>query len=109
MGWLKRLPPLTRVLLGLVLVLVILTNTLLTWIDRTPYEEKAFYDTMSGRLDSLHASGVSAPTGRLKIGWSQISLTPQSPQPLAGYGGRDPMIMQGVHDSVYVRTMVLEK
>ncbi len=97
----------SRVILAIALVLVAIANTTTTWVDRTPYHQMDFYQRMMERLDSLSNNLTSGESDSLYVGWSKVSLTPPNRQPLAGYGARDPMTLSGIHDSVFVRTVIL--
>lgn len=77
-------------------------------VDRTPYQEMDFYHTMISRVDSLTREMSLDPSDTLLIGWSQVNLTPSKSVPLAGFGGRDPMEFESVHDSVFVSTIVFD-
>src|SRR5215813_9476850 len=49
-----------------------------------------------------------AGTPSFQAGWAKVDLTPSFPCPLAGYGKRRGARMQGVHDPLYARALVLE-
>ena len=50
-------------------------------------------------------SGLSAPQKNLMAGTAKILITPSTPLPMSGYGGRkDPF--KGVHDDLYARVIV---
>lgn len=74
-------------------------------IDYTPLEKQLFYKTMITRLDSFQVSEY-APQKPLHVGWSQFSIVPDYPMPLAGYKPRD--AFTEVHDSVYMRIMAID-
>lgn len=97
----------------LAIVLVVggafLTATI-TVVDRIPYQETGYYAEMDRRLDSLRENFlVTGSDMPLNIGWSVVNITPERPVPLAGYGTRDPMLMEGIQDSSYVRTVIFRK
>ncbi len=48
-----------------------------------------------------------AVKGSLKVGTSKVNITPATPIPMAGYGGRKGPF-QGVHDSLYARAVVFD-
>lgn len=103
-----------RNLLKIIAVIFVLAGTLviatITVVDRTPYQETPFYAEMDQLLDSLHEH-LRYPVNHdpLGLGWAKVNITPATPVPLAGYGARDPKIMQGIKDSSYVRTVVFKK
>ncbi len=88
-------------------MIIVIVNSSITWIDRTPYEESNFYRRMADRIDSLQNSLIPTVPDSVSIGWSKVPLVPDTNLPLAGYGARDPMEMQGIHDSTFIRTIVL--
>jgi hypothetical protein len=97
----------TQILGYAALLLVLVMLALFTLIDHTPYQKKDFYMEMDQRLDSLEqAMGPLSASDTLMIGWSAVNITPREAWPMAGYGARDPIEMQGVHDSVYIKTVV---
>lgn len=106
---LKMLRYLSKILLGLFLILLILVISVVKLVDRSPYQELAFYKEMDQRLDSL-SSHFSVPidTAVLQVGWSEVNITPSSNLPLAGYGARDPKTMEGVLDSSFIRVVVYQ-
>lgn len=93
--------------LGFILLLAVCT---LTTIDRSPYQEQAFYQEIDERLDSLQAYlQLSADTATFEVGWAVVNLTPRTVGPLAGYGARKPKEWTAIHDSAFVRTIVLRQ
>lgn len=100
---------LSKIFFAFMLLLLVVAVSTITIIDRTPYQESAFYLEMDGRLDSLeqHLS-VPVDSAALQVGWSEINIMPTSPLPLAGYGARDPKMMAGIRDSSYIRTVMFQ-
>jgi neutral ceramidase len=100
----------SKVFAGIILFIVLSANLLVTWLDRTPYKEEVHYAQTLSALDRYHEYREEAPVDSLYVGWSERSLIPQediTSIPLAGYGARDPKNALGIHDSVFVRTIVL--
>lgn len=96
-------------LLGIcAILLLILAISMLRRVDRTPYQETAFYAAMDQRLDSLQKNLKLNSDSSMLIGWSSENITPDDTVPLAGFGGRDPKEMTGIHDSSFVRTILLQ-
>lgn len=91
---------------GIFFFFVIILKLTTSWIDRTPYADTEFYGQMIQRMDSLSASKLNIEKDELEIGWSVVSITPNGNMDLAGYGQRDPKLMTGVHDSIFVKTIV---
>lgn len=80
---------------------------LFTPVDRSPYQESSFYQEMVIRLDSLDSAFEKSPShDSLHIGWSKVSITPLDNMSLAGYSNRNPKLMEGVHDSIFVRSVI---
>lgn len=95
-------------LAGLLVLLMLFLLVSVGPVDRDPYPESEFYATMQARLDSLTSALPSMRGGpTLQAGWARVSLTPEQALPLAGYGARKPKEMAAVHDSVFVRSLVL--
>ncbi|MEM9329121.1 MAG: neutral/alkaline non-lysosomal ceramidase N-terminal domain-containing protein, partial [Bacteroidota bacterium] len=100
--WLKVLLTFLSTLLAVVLVLV-------GEIPRDPFVGSDYYLRMHGRLDSLEQNWhLKATSDSLRVGWSRTALIPDRPVPMAGYGARDPKEFDGITDTVYVRTIVLD-
>lgn len=77
-------------------------------LDRTPYKEKAFYAEMMTRLDSLLHKPVIHPQATFSIGYAKESITPGQRVATAGYAKRRNKLIEGIHDSIFVRTMVIQ-
>lgn len=95
-------------LLFLIVAIAIFILSSLEPVDRTPYLESAHYNQMMDQLDSL--SGIPIPEARhgLSVGFAKVNLTPPYPVATAGYGKRRGKQFSGIHDSVFVRTIVVE-
>jgi len=74
-------------------------------IDRS-VDRKQLYTTMMNRMDTL-ARPVISHRG-FSIGFAKENLTPSYPTATAGYGKRMGKLYESVHDSIYVRTMVID-
>lgn len=78
-------------------------------VDRTPYQEHAYYQQMLDQIDDLYEDRFAAPDpDTLLIGWSAVNITPDSVTPLAGFGGRNPKEFESIADSIYIRTIVFD-
>lgn len=90
---------------GALLLLILVLASLITPIDFTPLGEQPFYNHT---IDSLNTLPIRTyePTGQLKVGWSQFSIVPDQPRPLAGYKPRDDF--ETVHDSLFVRILTID-
>ena len=70
-------------------------------IDRTPLLAE-----MTNEMDTLPE--VPAPGGRFMVGHAKENLTPPYPTATAGYAKRRGKLYESVHDSIYVRTLVID-
>ncbi|MBO9615353.1 MAG: neutral/alkaline non-lysosomal ceramidase N-terminal domain-containing protein [Dyadobacter sp.] len=88
------------------LLLVLAIITMVTTMDDTPYQEMAYYKEWKSLIGGVKADTMAADT--LQAGWAKVNITPASPTPTAGYGNRRGRPYTAVHDSVYVRAMVID-
>ncbi|WP_247236894.1 neutral/alkaline non-lysosomal ceramidase N-terminal domain-containing protein [Telluribacter sp. SYSU D00476] len=98
---------LLRVLGALGIVLLIIILFMVTVVDRSHYKEEPYYREWKQIIAQAKVDTV-APTGPLQVGWAKVNITPDRPTPMAGYGNRRGKSYESVHDSVYVRAMVLD-
>lgn len=96
-----------RVIGVIVLLLLLAVATMITTPDKTPYKEMPYYAQWKENIGTVHQDTSGAP-GQLQAGWSKVNITPASPTPTAGYGNRRGKLYTSVHDSVYVRAMVID-
>jgi neutral ceramidase len=101
----KFLKTLAKTLLGLLILILIFLAFTIAPVDRTDYREMSYFQEMNTLLDNWKPSIDT--TQNLKAGWVKINLTPSKPTPTAGYGDREGKPYQSIHDSVYVRAIVL--
>lgn len=92
----------------LVLFALILAVCTLRVVDRTSVVESAHYAKMIDNLETFGRSIGKYEPLSTRVGFSKVSLTPDSSMALAGYGARKPKAHDGLLDSVFVRTIVLE-
>ncbi|WP_299759342.1 neutral/alkaline non-lysosomal ceramidase N-terminal domain-containing protein [uncultured Pontibacter sp.] len=82
--------------------LLLITACVVRPLDRTPYQESAYYQET---ISSQSASPATVTHGdTVQVGWAKINITPPVGTPLAGYGKRMGMTYEQVHDSAWVRT-----
>lgn len=114
---------LLKVLGGFLLLIVILLAFMVTTVDDMPYKEMGYYQQWKKSVGSLQLA-VSSPQSAdkqsrgepspiathqsLNVGWAKINFTPKSPTSTAGYGVRRGALYTSVHDSIYVRTIVID-
>ena len=84
-----------------------IANLLITTVDRRPYASQSFYQEAKTAVQNLHIRPASNEDS-LKIGLAKANITPNTVLPLAGYGGRKPKTYDGIHDSIWVRTIVFD-
>ena len=99
-----------RILLKIVgsffLILLLVITTMITTMDHTPYKEMPYYKQWKSLISNVKAdtSGIE----EIKVGWSKVNITPSEPTPMAGYGNRRGRPFTAVHDSIYIRAMVID-
>jgi neutral ceramidase len=103
---LKRLFQGLLLLLGLVILFIAIS---IAPVDRTPAAELDSYATTMKTLEELNfAEHVAKPVNGFSVGYSKINLTPHHKTATAGYGNRRGKLFTSVHDSIYVRTIVVD-
>lgn len=94
---------------SILLILLIMAATMVTTIDRTPYKEMAYYKQWKENVAKIGSQPAADTTEKtLSAGWAKVNITPEKPGPMAGYGKRKGAHYEAVHDSIYVRTIVLD-
>jgi neutral ceramidase len=106
MKWIRRL---LRVLLGLLIVLLAATPFFIRPLDDEPYKKTAFYSKMMNQLDGYNIAHPYNDSGVIQAGWAKTNITPSFPVASAGYGNRKGTPIVQVHDSLFVRTIVLQQ
>jgi hypothetical protein len=99
------LKKLVKILTWFVVVLAVLAVSLVTLTDNTPLEETDYYAKTKSQLNKLKINGGYGTM--LKAGWSKESITPDFENYIAGYGLRENPAT-AVHDSIFVRSVVLD-
>ena len=103
----KKALRITLIITGSLLILIALVLIIGIAPLNRAIDHKPLLDTMNARIDGVDVQVVSAE-GEFKIGYSKVNLTPREPIATAGYGKRLGRLYQSVHDSIYVRTMVID-
>jgi neutral ceramidase len=88
------------------LILLLGIGTMITTMDKTPYQQMPYYKEWKNFIGKVERDTTSV--GTLRVGWSKVNVTPSSPTPMAGYGNRRGRAYTSVHDSVYVRAIVID-
>ncbi|MFZ1808566.1 MAG: hypothetical protein WAU36_15140 [Cyclobacteriaceae bacterium] len=87
------------------LFLFILLLALVAPVDYTPLEDQPFYSRMIHKLDTFQLETYSASQAT-DVGWSQFSIVPDYPMPMAGYKPRGHFT--NVHDTVFMKVMAID-
>lgn len=107
---LKFLRILGWTLLTLVSLIVLFVLVSVKRLDRTPVQQRPAYADMMQRLDSLQQHyRRPASTGGFAVGFAKVNLTPPFVTATAGYGNRRGKPYSEVHDSIYVRALVVQQ
>lgn len=96
---------LIKILVWFIVVLAVLALSLFTFIDDRPLEKTDYYAATRRHLKTLIISGGYGTT--LKGGWSKEPITTNAETYIAGYGIRENPA-SAMHDSIYVRSVVLD-
>lgn len=88
------------------LVLLLIIASMITIMDHTPYKEMPYYKQWKNLIGKAEIDTSYSKT--LKVGWAKVNITPAAPTPMAGYGNRRGRPYVSVHDSVYVRALVID-
>ncbi len=89
------------------LIILLAVATMITTMDTTPYKEMAYYKEWKGLIANVKADTVVA-ADTFKVGWAKVNITPAAPTPMAGYGNRRGRPYVAVHDSLFIRAMVID-
>ncbi len=93
-------------LAGIIGLIVILILVSVGPVDRTPAPELPGYDATIHRIEDLNVNVPDAFEG-LSVGIGKSNITPSQPLSTAGYGKRKGKPYLTVHDSIFVRAMVI--
>lgn len=99
---------LLKVLGGFLLLLLVLLACMVAPVDDTPYTQMPYYQQWKQEATALPANVPSLLGDSLKVGWAKVNFTPLTPTPTAGYGVRQGAHYKSVHDSIYVRAIVID-
>ncbi|MDL5045104.1 neutral/alkaline non-lysosomal ceramidase N-terminal domain-containing protein [Oscillatoria amoena NRMC-F 0135] len=105
----KVLTVIVRTLLAVVAVVILFLMFSIAPIDRALPSDQPFYESMQEQIDQQIQRGVSADSSPFSVGFGKASITPNHPTTLAGYVKRRGAQFSGIRDSVFVRTMIIEK
>jgi neutral ceramidase len=112
MPWKSFLRYFLLTITGILASLIILVLISVGPVDRTPAESLAAYETMMKRLDTLKVDSTDFSIHKAHDGFSagfgKVNLTPSHPMATAGYGKRRAKHYTHVHDSIFVRAVVIK-
>ncbi|HEY5751002.1 MAG TPA: neutral/alkaline non-lysosomal ceramidase N-terminal domain-containing protein [Chryseolinea sp.] len=86
-------------------VIVVFLAISIAPVDRT-IDRSSIYKAMVARIDTLRATG-NEDTLTFFVGYGKANITPRHRTATAGYGTRRGKLFESVHDSIYVRTLVV--
>jgi neutral ceramidase len=93
-------------LLSLVGIIIIFLAISIAPTDRA-FSYDTMSDTMTRRIDAVDEAPVSSVKG-FQVGFAKVNLTPAHPVALGGYGKRRGKFYESVHDSIYVRSLIVD-
>jgi len=103
----KKALRITLIITGSLLTLIVLVLIIgVAPLDRA-FDYNPLLDTMNARIDAVDEDVVPVEEG-FSIGYSKINLTPSEPITMASYAKRLRRRYESVHDSIYVRTLVID-
>ena len=100
----------------LVIISVLVGLTVLAYfvaldrVDYSPFFKSAYYQQTIRRLQN-NSDAVSLSRGSVSVGLGRVNITPQPAEravPMAGYGLRAGEPAEGIHDSLYVKTLAIQ-
>jgi neutral ceramidase len=103
----KKALRITLIVTGSLLILIAIALVISIAPLNRALDYKPLLDTMNARIDGVDVQVVPV-AGGFKVGYSKVNLTPRGPVATAGYGKRLGRLYQSVHDSIYVRAMVID-
>lgn len=94
-------------LMGLIIFIILFVMVSIAPVDRADVKTLPSYELMMDRLDSLE---VDFPEARnsFSVGYGKTNITPPAPIATAGYGKRKGKPYRAVHDSIFVRAIVID-
>jgi neutral ceramidase len=104
---------------AIILLLFIVLLWALERVDYSPYFDSDYYSKTRSRLDSI-SNQLTLANGEVQLGFSRVSITPAigaeiddtetgafKEMPMAGYGSRKGTYAEGIHDSLFIKTMAV--
>ena len=97
------MPQILRVFAWVLGILLLLGIATLTTVDRSPVQERSYYQSTFADLDS--STWSSSSSSHWLGGWASVNVTPTQPAELVGYSPRGPYAF--VQDSSHVKALSL--
>ena len=98
-----------RIIIAIVLFGALVALVTLRTVDYTPYQETEYYQHTRQNLQTETQRLAAPAAGPLHLGTGKAGITPPIGVPLAGYGARKGAPSVGVHDSLFVRVIALQR
>jgi neutral ceramidase len=92
---------------GFILLIILFILVSIVPIKRYDYKEQDFYKTEIQRMDSLKQLPIPIRDSGFSVGYAVVSITPDHPTELAGHSNRRGKLFSSIHDSVYIRALVI--
>lgn len=89
----------------LLCALLLLVAFAIAPVDRTHVSSFGAFDSMNARIKNLDT--VQITYGDFQVGFATANITPSFRVATAGYGNRKGKLFTSVHDSIYVRTLII--
>jgi hypothetical protein len=104
LGFLLR--SIVRLVTLLIIVILVFIAVSVIPIDKTLPRDRDFYGRMQQHLQALDTVSIRKVSSGFSAGYAKVNITPSRPASMAGSGLRR-LRYKGVHDSIYVRCMVI--
>lgn len=108
MLWKKILRFIVLAVLGIVVVLILFVAVSVAPVDRTSAKEHSSYRQTMTLLQKLDTLKIPVAGKGFSVGYGKVNLTPAQRTATAGYGNRKGKLFTAIHDSIYVRALVIE-
>ncbi|WP_276366112.1 neutral/alkaline non-lysosomal ceramidase N-terminal domain-containing protein [Chryseolinea sp. H1M3-3] len=103
----KKLLRFVGIMLASLFVLILIFAVVGIAPTDTNVDYESLLERMGEKIDSADQDPVPVDSGFI-IGFSKVNLTPPGPLATAGYGKRFGKHYKSIHDSIYVRAMVID-
>jgi hypothetical protein len=108
MVWKKILRFLFITVLAIVVLLILFLAVSIAPVDRSPAKQDPSYEATLALLETLDTLKNLPPGKNFSVGYAKVNLTPRQRTATAGYGNRKGKKFTAVHDSIWVRTLVVD-